>query len=342
MIIDNQEMSIILPARIVEYFPEDQTATIQISAESVFSNSDLVSQTAIRKPIQDVPVHTPSGGGWSMTMPIKEGDTCLMVFSQVGYDHWLYKDKDVAGKQANLPRPWLRRQFSINDGFAFVGFNTIPRRITDYTTDGSQWRNSNATQNIHLKDDLSIEVNSTTVVTINAPSVIVNCDTSEVNCGTRADVTAPDVKVVADNKVEIATPLAEFSTNVVVKGKLDVVGATTTSMLTSDTSVNSVTVVASGAISGASIAVGSMTLGGASFGPPAAGGETDVIEISGSLRVTGTPDVAGTIEAIGETTLGVPLVGTYNGVFVEAVETHLHVSSASGSNSGPPIAPPPL
>lgn len=196
--IDNQKISMILPARIVEYFPETQTATIQISAESVFNNSDSLFESIIREPLEDVPVHTPSGGGWSLTMPISVGDTCLIVFSQIGYDHWLYEDKDTAGTLAKLPKPWLKRQFSDDDGFAIVGLNTLPRAITNYSTDGSQWRNNDTTQNIHLKDDLSIEINSTISVTINAPSVVVNCETSEINATTKVDIVTPIVNMSGD------------------------------------------------------------------------------------------------------------------------------------------------
>lgn len=199
--IDNQKYSIILPGRIVEYFPETQTATIQISAETIFSNTDSISEVKVREPIEDVPVHTPSGGGWSLTMEISEGDTCLILFSQIGYDHWLYKDEDEAGTLAGMPKPWLGRQFHEDDGFAFVGFNTLPRAIKDYSTDGSQWRNEDATQNIHLKKDLSITITSPVSVTINAPSVVVNCETSEVNAKTSTLVNCPTNEVTGDLKV---------------------------------------------------------------------------------------------------------------------------------------------
>lgn len=158
MMVDNQKYSIILPARIVEYFAEEQTATIQICAEQIYNNSTSNQDTANRKPIEDVPVHTPSGGGWSMTMPIKAGDTCLMFFSQVGYEHWLYEDKDSAGKIAGLPKPWLNRQFHEDDGLALVGFNTLPRAIKSYSPEHSQWRNEDATQKISLNADGSIEI----------------------------------------------------------------------------------------------------------------------------------------------------------------------------------------
>lgn len=225
--IDNQKMSIILPARIVEYFPENQTATIQICIDTVYSDAIAISESKAREPLEEVPVHTVSGGGWALTMPIKAGDTCLMYFSQQGYDHWLYEDKDLAGLLANLPKPWLRRQFSDDDGLALVGFNTLPRAIQQYSANHSQWRNDDTNQMISLNEDLSIDINSTVSVTINAPEVVVNCENSTVNATTLAKVVAPNVDVEASAGVKITTPLAEFTADVLIGGKLDVIGAIT-------------------------------------------------------------------------------------------------------------------
>lgn len=211
--VDNQKYSLILPARILEYFPATQTATIRISAETIFSTSESLSQVRVREPLEDVPVHTPSGGGWALTMPIKAGNTCLICFSQIGYDHWLYEDKDTAGLLANLPKPHLRRQFHEDDGFAIVGFNTLPRAIKEYSPDNSEWRNEDATQVIKLKEDLSIEITSPLSVTINAPSVVVNCETSE---------------VVASTSVTLDTPTTNVTGILNVTGDVNVTGITNT------------------------------------------------------------------------------------------------------------------
>ena len=193
-----EDYSIIFPARIVKYYVDKQRADIQISAERVYASSEVKNGLATRTVLENVPVHTPSGGGWSMTMPIKTGDTCIILFSQIGYDHWLYEDKDKAGKIAGDPMPYLKRKFSVNDGFAIVGFNTFPRAIQSYHETHSQWRNEDAQQVISLNDDTSIAIDSPIKVTINAPIVEVN---------------APIVEINAPTKVTIDTPLAEFTGN---------------------------------------------------------------------------------------------------------------------------------
>ncbi len=210
--IDNQKYSLLLPARIVEYFPENQTATVQICAETVFSSAINSSEVSTRKPLEGVPVHTVGGGGWHLTMPIKAGDSCIISFSQVGYDHWLHEDKDSAGLLAGLPKPHLGRQFSEDDGFVTVGFNTLPRAVENYSGVNSEWRNEDATQVIRLKEDLSIEIDSTVSVTINAPSVVVNCETSEVNADTSTTVTTPTATINCDDAIVDATASMKVTT----------------------------------------------------------------------------------------------------------------------------------
>lgn len=214
-----------LPARIVEFFPETQTATILICAETLFNSSDSIADSKLREPLEGVPVHTVGGGGWHITMPIKAGDTCIISFSQVGYDHWLYEDKNEAGLLAGLPKPHLRRQFNEDDGFATVGFNTLPRAIKKFSATDSTWINDNVDheagedfQVITLKEDLSIVIDSSVSLTINAPSVVVNCETSEVNATTSSTITTPTATVEcgtsdinASESATVTTPTATVS-----------------------------------------------------------------------------------------------------------------------------------
>lgn len=233
--IDNEKYSLTLPGRIVTFDAATQTATVQISIDKVFSNSLGVSENATREPIKNVPVHTDFGGGWSMTHPIKPGDTCKVSFSQVGYDHWLWEDKDTAGTLDSVPKPWLKRQFSEDDGFCQVGYNTLPRAIQSYSPDNSEWRNADATQIIRLKDDTEIEIETTSKVTIIAPAVDVQCDTANVDAtnsitatcltaditaSTSTTVTTPLLDLICTNMVNITSPLVSQSGNMTIGGTL--------------------------------------------------------------------------------------------------------------------------
>jgi hypothetical protein len=163
--------SIVFPGRIVTYDPATQMATVKISAERIYSNDDVDTQLETRAHIEFVPVHCGYGGGWAITFPIAPGDTCLLVFSQIGYDHWLWENKDVGGNLDNRPAPHLMRSFSQDDGFCIVGFNPVQKSIQDVSATDSQWRDPAGTQKISLNSDGSITVDSEVDVTITAPSM---------------------------------------------------------------------------------------------------------------------------------------------------------------------------
>jgi len=158
-----------LPGRIVSFDETNQTANVQVCVEHIAHSSEDVQTSVGREPLEGIPVHVLGGGGWHITMPIKVGDTCILFFSQVGYDHWFYEDKDTAGKLAGLPKPWLKRKFHEDDGYALVGLNTLPRAIASYDPVNSQWRNNDATQVISLNADDSISIDSTVKVKVTAP-----------------------------------------------------------------------------------------------------------------------------------------------------------------------------
>jgi len=208
------------PARIVEFFPETCTASVLICAERCAQDSEETNQVIERKPIEEVPVHMPQGGGWSLTAPVKVGDTCMICFSQVGYDHWFYKDNDTAGLLAAIPKPHLKRKFSEDDGFCFVGFNPLTRTIKEYSADNLELRNEDRTQFISLDagGDINIETNK---------DVNIVCESATVTANTKVTVTSPDVEVVASTKVTLTTPLVEMSGSLTVSGDVDCNGTVT-------------------------------------------------------------------------------------------------------------------
>ena len=168
-----EDFNIVVPGRIVEYFPLNQTATILISGERLYDSATELGALAERAHLLDVPVHTASGGGYAITMPIKPGDTCVIMFSQFGYDHWLFNDEDLGGKYAGAAAPWLRRKFSEKDGFAIVGLNTIPRAITDYNPTDAEFRNSDLTQFLALRESGDINIVGPNNFSVDVPDTVV-------------------------------------------------------------------------------------------------------------------------------------------------------------------------
>ena len=190
-----EEYNIVMPGRIVEYFPLNQTATILISGERLYDSATELGGRAERAHLLDVPVHTASGGGYSITMPIKPGDTCVIMFSQFGYDHWLFNDEDLAGSYASAAAPWLRRKFSEKDGFAIVGLSTIPKAITDYNPTDAEFRNSDLTQFLALREAGDINIVGPNHFSVDVPdTVVINTSdttiTSEFTVDGHANITS--------------------------------------------------------------------------------------------------------------------------------------------------------
>ena len=153
-----ESYSFIMPARIVEYDAGNQTATVSVATKRVYSTSLVTDEQTDFGDLYIVPVHTLSGGSYAVTMPIQPGDSCLMLFSQFGYDHWLFNNKDDAGTVALDPPPWVNRKFSLQDGLCLVGFNTIPNAITDYSPEHAEFRNRLRTQYISLNSGGDIDI----------------------------------------------------------------------------------------------------------------------------------------------------------------------------------------
>jgi len=200
-----------LPGRIVEYDPVTQSAEILICAEFIANFNTEYDIQVGHETLLGVPVHTASGGGWSVTFPIKKDDTCLILFSQVGFTHWLLDDKDKAGLFHDEPAPELCRGFTPEEALALVGFNTLPRAITSYATDGSQWRNANATQSIHLKEDGTIQIDT-------GADVVVNCVNANVTATADVTTTCVNSTVTATGTAHFETPLVTMSGNLTVTG----------------------------------------------------------------------------------------------------------------------------
>lgn len=260
------DYNIIMPARIVEYFPANQTATVKICNDITTSNSTEDEIQTEPAHLYNVPVFTGGGGGWHITFPVKPDDTCLLNFSQFGYDHWLYKDADKAGVRAGgNVQPWTRRRFSLADGFAQVGWNNIPRAIDSYQSADAEFRNVDRAQRVTLKESGDIEViTGTTKITLSSDSVTIDSDstvnvntaTANVTATTAANITAPMTTIDGDLTV---TGLSTLT------GAVSAVASVTTPLCTAGTvaaGAGAVTLSAAGAASSAPMTATEFTAGG--------------------------------------------------------------------------------
>ena len=132
-----------VPGIVESFNPALQTATIQPTVRK-----RIRTQAGVREMdyplLTDVPVLMLGGGQHFITMPIKAGDECIVLFSDVCMDAWWQS----GGVQGQI----IARQHDLSDGFAIVGFrskpnvlsnlNTVYPEISDFVIDGkrfSEW-----------------------------------------------------------------------------------------------------------------------------------------------------------------------------------------------------------
>jgi len=121
--------------------------------------------------LEDVPVFFLTGGGWSVTAPIVEGDECILLFADSAIDIWLQN-----GGTAN--NPITQRRHDLSDAFAICGLRSTPRGLASYSQSSMQIRSDDQTVMIDLAASgitvtaPDVTVNATDKVTINAPTQV--------------------------------------------------------------------------------------------------------------------------------------------------------------------------
>lgn len=102
---------------IQSFDPDEVTATIQIG-----NMGNYQQQSKAYPPLVDVPVVFPRGGGCTLTFPVKEGDECLVIFSDRCIDFWWQS----GGVQERV----YTRCHDLSDAFAIVGPQSQAQKIS--------------------------------------------------------------------------------------------------------------------------------------------------------------------------------------------------------------------
>lgn len=110
-----------------------QTCTVQLAIrEKLRDEKGNIDNVEIPL-LPDVPFFVYSGGGYCLTLPIKPGDDCLVVFGDNCMDAWWQS----GGVQNQVER----RRHDLSDGFAIVGFRSQPNVVSGYSSETAQMRN---------------------------------------------------------------------------------------------------------------------------------------------------------------------------------------------------------
>lgn len=138
----------------------------------------------------DVPIQFPRAGGFSLTMPIAEGDECLVVFADSCFDAWWQS----GGVQNEVEK----RRHDLSDGIALFGIWSQTRRLGSFSTASAQLRDDAGATVIDVaKTAITITAQN---VTVNASSTVqVNAQTANVQASGNATLQGQSVTVQGSN-----------------------------------------------------------------------------------------------------------------------------------------------
>jgi hypothetical protein len=104
-----------MPGRIERYDRAKQVADVKPLLKAWREQEDGTTIFEELPVIPNVPVYCFGGGGFRITMPIRQGDVCELVFAERSTDRWQ--------KLGGIQDPTDRRRFHLADALAFVGLH---------------------------------------------------------------------------------------------------------------------------------------------------------------------------------------------------------------------------
>lgn len=147
------------PGIIQSFDATTQTATVQLAIREKINIDGDLSWEEIPE-LVDVPVYMPRAGNFVLTMPVTDGDECLVVFGDNCMDAWW--------QSGGIQNQVDRRRHDLSDGYALVGIWSQPRKVSGYSTAAAQLRN--------LDGDVKVEITDS-AVNIKADVVTIDVQT---------------------------------------------------------------------------------------------------------------------------------------------------------------------
>ncbi|MBJ6448489.1 translation initiation factor IF-2 [Enterobacter hormaechei] len=121
------QMRVAMPGIIQSFDPDSVTCTVEVALRGIVGDGSTE-----LKPLVDVPVIFPRGGGCTLTFPVKEGDECLLIFADRCIDFWWQS----GGVQETVDP----RQHDLSDAFAIVGPQSQAQKISGISMGAAQLR----------------------------------------------------------------------------------------------------------------------------------------------------------------------------------------------------------
>lgn len=143
-----------LPGIVQSFDAAARTVVVQPAIQARVQSKDGTFDWVKLPLLLDCPVQFPSGGGVTLTFPIKANDECLVIFASRCIDAWWQS----GGIQVQAEM----RMHSLSDGFALVGLNSKPKVIPSISTTAAQLRSDTGATFVEVyPDDSKVRVITT-------------------------------------------------------------------------------------------------------------------------------------------------------------------------------------
>lgn len=186
--------------RIEEFDSSSQTCTVKINylKTRIIKNEQgrYVENNYEYPLLLDCPTLIYSGGLSGLTMPIKKGDSCLVLFNDRDIDNW-YEGSNSAPLASS-------RLHSLSDGIVFVGLNSQSTKLNNYDADNPHLFNEDTS--IKVKSDKVLIENSSDklgVILGELIDAIANLQTNPVSTGSPASLSSTTINEINAAKSKI-------------------------------------------------------------------------------------------------------------------------------------------
>lgn len=157
-----------IPGIIDSFDGESQTATV-IPAIAMKTFIDDKEGILEYPPIINAPIVFPlaSTAGFALTLPIKRGDPCLILFSQRSIDNWHDKG-GIQPSEAGV----ASRHHNLTDAIILLAASPMPGVLGEWEGKGIQIRNRDKSSKVTVYDD-KVVIDNTTEVIIDTPETTI-------------------------------------------------------------------------------------------------------------------------------------------------------------------------
>lgn len=132
---NSAQLRVAIPGIIESFDANRQTVSVQPAITENIQVGESEAKATKLPVLTDIPICFPRAGGYSITLPVRKGDECLLVFADMCIDGWWQS----GGVQDQMET----RRHDLSDAFAIIGTTSQAKRLSEYSPDKMQIRSDN-------------------------------------------------------------------------------------------------------------------------------------------------------------------------------------------------------